>query len=93
MPYTFPKGAEAAGGGGGGGWTEITRYVPTTDIRTISWTGLSGYNHIKVVLCLMRDSDFGSEDIIISARVSAGTWRVLHTLVDGSDQNDITWVK
>lgn len=59
----------------GGGWTFITSQQPTSDVTTVTFTGLSGYRHIKIVAVYNSSANDSSPTLAVSGRVSGGTYR------------------
>lgn len=56
-----------------GGWVLVDSEQPTSDVGSVTFTGLSGYRHIKLVAVFQVSG--AAETILVDARVSGGTWR------------------
>jgi hypothetical protein len=76
--YTKADGTPLVGG------TEYTQQ-PTSDVATISQTGLLGHKFVEFAASFtVNTSVAGSAGIIVSARVSGGTYRTLATFTSAS---------
>ena len=78
---------QAAAGGGGGGWTEISTSEPTSDVSTLSITGLNaaGYKDIKVVGAVELTES--GERVRLEVRASGGTWRRIAEATSNANSN------
>ncbi|MAZ17875.1 MAG: hypothetical protein CL535_16290 [Ahrensia sp.] len=57
----------------GGGWTLVDEIEPTSDVASISKTGLSAYRDVKITFAMQTSGPSGT--LSIQARSSGGTWR------------------
>ena len=65
------------------GLTLIAEDEPTTDVSEITQTGLSAYRDITVAFALHKNNSGAS--VLISGRVSGGTWRDMITITNSND--------
>lgn len=59
----------------GGGWVLVDSEQATSDVASISFTGLSGYRHIRIVCVWETQTTGANVTVVISGRVAAGTYR------------------
>lgn len=57
------------------GYKLVSVQEPTTEVNAITFTGLSGYKHVKGYAVFETD---GTANVTLEGRVAAGTWRTIY---------------